>query len=273
MTKKEKLELRKLAYKTWALSKETAKNKKQPFEAAASRTNLTVDQIKKLYVKDKWEERYLKDLEKGTFENKYKEEKQKAYQNITKHTNNIELAETIDELLANSGLNERQKLFICYYLQNFNGTQAALNAGYSKNSANNESSRILNTPNVKLLLNRASQIMSRDVSLSAKQLIEEYIKIAFADIIDFVSFDGRRVKLKDSANIDGRLITEVKQGKDGITVKLVDKKWAMDKLEKLLDFMPDKRLDLDYKKYELAKKIADKDNKEGTGKVIIVNDL
>lgn len=274
MDKKERLQVRKIAYKSWALSHLTdVYNKKQPFMAAASNSGLTMEQVQKLYIKDKWEQRLTNDLEKDTFKKIIEKQKQKALENIP---NTEKVAETIDELLDQSGLSDKHKMFICYYLNSFNGTQAALNCGYTKHSANVASYQILNNPKVKHILDKAKELMQVDLNITSRRLIEEYARIAFTDVTEFVEFDGRRVKLKDSAKVDGRLITEVKQGKDGITVKLVDKKWAMDKLEKLLSTIPDKKLELDIKKYELQEKLVNKqlqESGEGDSKVIIINDL
>ncbi|WP_446923983.1 terminase small subunit, partial [Klebsiella pneumoniae] len=81
----------------------------------------------------------------------------------------------------------------------------------------------------------------------------EYVKQAFADITDFTEFgydeypfkdiNGEEVidegtgevktykvsnvSLKDSNEVDGTLIQEVKKGKDGVSVKLYDKQKAM----------------------------------------------
>jgi phage terminase small subunit len=42
-----------------------------------------------------------------------------------------------------NGLTDRQNAFIVEYLKDLNGTQAAIRAGYSEDSANNEASRLL----------------------------------------------------------------------------------------------------------------------------------
>jgi Terminase small subunit. len=95
-------------------------------------------------------------------------------------------------------------------------------------------------------------------------VLQKYIDIAFADITDFVEF-GREevpvmamfgpvidketkkpltkmintVKFKQSTDVDGTIISEVSQGKDGIKIKLSDKMKALEKLEKYLDLLPD----------------------------------
>jgi phage terminase small subunit len=59
-----------------------------------------------------------------------------------------------------------------------------------------------------------------------------------------VTFDVNYVELLDSDNIDTSVITEVKEGRDGVTFKLEDKKWAWEQLAKYLGF-EDKAVDGD----------------------------
>lgn len=69
------------------------------------------------------------------------------------------------------------------------------------------------------------------------------------------------VDFKDSGFVDGTIISEVKQGKDGVSIKLEDRKWALDKLDKYFDLLPDvykrkleeEKLKLSREKLELEK--------------------
>ncbi|MFT9869983.1 terminase small subunit, partial [Bacillus mobilis] len=47
------------------------------------------------------------------------------------------------------------------------------------------------------------------------------------------------VDLAESDMVDGSIITEVKQGRDGISIKLADKMKALDKLSLYFDLFPD----------------------------------
>jgi phage terminase small subunit len=50
------------------------------------------------------------------------------------------------------------------------------------------------------------------------------------------------VDLAESTEVDGTLITEVKQGRDGISIKLADKMKALDFLTKHMDLLDDREL-------------------------------
>ncbi|WP_313627471.1 terminase small subunit [Enterococcus italicus] len=163
-------------------------------------------------------------------------------------------------VIENDELTEQQKLFCLYYLQFFNATKAyqkAYDCSYS--TARTEGSRALANPNIKEELNRLKAELQQDVFLDAKDLMKEYMKQAFADITDFAEFGKKEVPVmgmfgpvtdengrelmkeinyidfKESSEVDGTLIKEVKVGKDGVSVKLYDKQKAMNELLKYLN--------------------------------------
>lgn len=155
---------------------------------------------------------------------------------------------TTNAMVENDELTDEQKLFCLYYLQYFNATKAyqeAFQVDYK--SANASGARLLANVSIKSEIKRLKDELQSDVYLSVRDLISEYAKQAFADITDFVDFghstytneDGEEntysfVALKDSDTVDGTLIHEVKQGRDGVSVKLYDKQKAMDVLMKYL---------------------------------------
>ena len=88
--------------------------------------------------------------------------------------------------------------------------------------------------------------MNREM-LKQEDIFQKYMDIAFADMNDFMSFGqeeietdygpwmGNSVRLKESDHVDGTLITDVKQGRDGVSVKLADRMkaivWLADQLD------------------------------------------
>ena len=270
--KKEKLEARKTAYKTWALSIEQANNPEQVLEACAVNSGMSIDQVCEWKQIDKWEKRFKKDKKDGTFKKEVKE----GLKDVMKErhvADNDGAAEEIHEMLHNSGLTDKHQLFVMHYLKSFNASQAAMDVGYTKGSANTAGSQLTNHPNIKQAIKRAKKLMQTDVYINGLDVLNEYIRVAFADITDFVEFDGQTVRMRRSHEVDGRLITEVKQGRDGISVKLADKMRALDKLEKLFDVIPDKKLLLEQQKFELQKNLADKAGTDPNTRVTIVNDI
>lgn len=192
-------------------------------------------------------------------------------------------------VIESEELNDNQKRFCLEYIKYFNATKAYQKAyGCSYNTANAEGYKLLVNPCIKKEIEHLKNRQQQGLFLEGKDVLQKYIDIAFADITDFVEF-GRResvsidsetnkevtdaidyVDIKESSDVDGTLITEVKNGKEGISIKLADKMKALEKLEKYVDLLPDhhkRKLEeeksiLDNKKYELDKRIVEMRERE-----------
>lgn len=173
----------------------------------------------------------------------------------------------VQPVIDNDELTEQQKMFCLFYLQHFNATKAYQQAyGCDYNTANANGSRMLVNASIKQELHRLKAELQSDVFVTAKDLIQEYIKQVFADMNDYTLFgtemieceDGEErpfsfVRLKDSAEVDGTLIQEVKKGKDGVSVKLYDKQKAMSELMKYLGADELRRAQIEKAKAEIEK--------------------
>jgi phage terminase small subunit len=171
---------------------------------------------------------------------------------------------TFDNFLEDSVLTEKQRLFCLYYVKSFNATQSAINAGYSCATAHVQGPRLLGNVRVREEIKRIKVQMTHDLFIEAMDVLNKYIKIAFSDITDFLTFgqkwvpvnsmmgpvldeDGQPVMkevnyvdFKESGFVDGTIISEVKQGKDGVSIKLEDRMKALEKLSLYFDLFPDK---------------------------------
>jgi|GEM_PF-1095217 Phage terminase, small subunit len=168
----------------------------------------------------------------------------------------------LPEVPDDEGLTPKQRIFVMEYLRDFNATRAAIATGYSKKTAYSIGWELLRKPEIKSAIQRYSEMFTAGLGLNIQRVIAEYMKIAFADMNDFTSFgkedmplfnkkgnpilkeDGSQmtqavsyVDLKNDSEVDGTVISEVKQGKDGVSVKLYDKMRALKELEKYLGFM------------------------------------
>ncbi|PEM10760.1 terminase small subunit [Bacillus wiedmannii] len=216
---------------------------------------------------------------------------------------NPKTKEKLKEILEDEELTEKERLFCLYYVKYFNGTQAALKAGYSKDGAHVQASRLLRRERVSSYIKELKGELIENVFVEAMDVLKEYIKIAFADITNYVTFGQREVEFQDDEGnqftrmmnfvdlqeadlVDGSIITEVKQGKDGVSVKLADKMKALDKLSQYFDLVPDNfkkqieeerhKMQMEVQKVHVEKMRAEikeltDDNSNGS-KVIIVND-
>ena len=188
--------------------------------------------------------------EKGCKKKKGAEEKTKT-EKKTKTENRNSLGTFV--------LNENQRLFCQYYLNNRNATQAYIKAyGCGFNTANVNGPRLLVNTSVRSYIDELLRIKREAIQLEFDDLFERQMRIAFADMTDFVEF-GRilvpmldskgiplthfdketqereivyklvnDVRFKESTEIDGGLVCQVKLGRDGATLKLEDRQKALD---------------------------------------------
>lgn len=266
-TKRERLQTRKEAYREYFMTLNTAKRIATSLKYIAERHGMTKKELEYWKHKDDWENRAETDIAEGKLQNEIEDNLRDNVPVVKEET-----IETIQDLLEQADIPDRWKVFVMYYLHSYNIAYAAEKAGYSNPRNCTAGFRALQDSRVKDLISQIKRIMHAEIYITGHDIINEYVKIAFADITEYVEFDGHNVQLRDSSQLDGRLITEVKSGRDGVSIKLADKLKALDRLEKLFDAVPDRRLILDEKKFEFQKELAGSAVGENT-QVTIVNDI
>lgn len=192
--------------------------------------NITSEALaKQVKVKKSKVDKWMKDEE---WEAKY-------YERIDLSPDTVELINTAGE---DFGLDEQEEMFAYHYLRTFNARSSALHAGYSPQEADYKGRSLLRTPAIRKFIGAVKEQMAMESFLVASDIIEMYERIAFADINDFVEID-RYGNPKLKQDIDGQLVKSVKKGKDGVTFELIDKKWALEKLDQLKNAVPNKIAD------------------------------
>lgn len=170
----------------------------------------------------------------------------------------------VEQVIENPDLTDRQRLFCLIYVRCFNATKAAIKAGYSRETAAEQGYQLLRKPSVRDEIARLKQNRLNREMLDEHDIFQRYMDIAFSDITDFVTFGreevqvmgafgpvevkdpetGERMPLKKSVNtikfreadeVDGTLIAEIKQGRDGASIKLMDRLKALDWLADHMD--------------------------------------
>jgi phage terminase small subunit len=106
-------------------------------------------------------------------------------------------------------LRPKEKLFISEYLKDFNATQAAIIAGYSKKTAKVIGYEILTKPYIQATIKKEVDVILRDNRMLALRVVRECEKIAFGKISDVMEFDDDGVTLMDSKKIDTSTIESV----------------------------------------------------------------
>lgn len=143
-------------------------------------------------------------------------------------------------------LNDRQIRFVYEYQIDQNGTQAAIRAGYSPHTAQEQASRLLKNPLVKRMIETAEQARLKRLEITADRIRNELAKVAFANMADFVSWGPKSIKLKDSVKLsreDTAAVAEVYQKSGKVNekgIKLHGKVQALELLAKLDDELKEK---------------------------------
>lgn len=165
-------------------------------------------------------------------------------------------------------LTAKQQRFVDEYLIDLNATQAAIRVGYSKKTADQQASRLLTNVKVREYLAQRQADRANRTEITQDMVLKELAKIGFSDIRKIVRWGETQVRmvdgeddgpedmvpyhglaLIDSAEVDdstAAAIAEVSQSRDGLKVKLHDKKGALVDIGRHLGmFSPPGHADLD----------------------------
>jgi phage terminase small subunit len=172
--------------------------------------------------------------------------------------------EEVEEII-NSELTDKQRLFCIYYIRNFNATQAYLKAYQcSYDVANVEGYKNLVKPSIKEEIDKLKELKKKSIMLTEDDIVERHMRIAFADMTDFVSFGRKEIEVardnddkpimaeinyidfKNSYEVDGGLISEIKSSKQGIGIKLEDRQKSLEWLANFFEMNPMNRHKKDY---------------------------
>ena len=144
-------------------------------------------------------------------------------------------------------LNPKQQRFCEEYMIDLNATQAAIRAGYSVATAQEQASRLLSNVMISREIEKLQAIQSKRTGITADRVIRELAKIAFVDPDRIINVSDGTVKV--DANPDDRAAIQgvkVKRS-DSDTgysseheVKLYDKTKALELLGKHLGLFSDK---------------------------------
>lgn len=216
----------------------------------AEELQVSEEQVRKWKNQDKWDKITLPNGNSNVTKSKNikidnKKDKERA------------IADEVNQVIENTELTDKQRLFCCLYIKCFNATKAyqkAYKCAYDV--AMVEGSKTLRKPKIKEEIQRLKQNRFNREMLSEEDIFQRYMDIAFADITDYVEF-GREtvpvmgpfgpvvvkdeetgakvevkkeinvVRFKESVEVDGTLIMEIKQGKDGASIKLADRMKAL----------------------------------------------
>lgn len=228
------------------------------YKEIAEKYGVTINTVKSWKTRYKWS----KDGKKSVHTKTKKVCTQKSNESNAKKE---AIAEAVGQVIENAELTDKQRLFCLYYVKCFNATKAyqkAFQVDYATACGN--ASNLLKSIEIKNEILRLKQNRLNREMLDESDIFQKYMDIAFSDITDFVEFGqedvpvmavygpvqvkdeetGEKktltkrvniVRFKDSSEVDGTLIAEVKQGKDGASIKLPDRMKALEWLAEHMD--------------------------------------
>jgi len=189
----------------------------------------------------RWKSTYHWDGEHQSERSEKKSERSENKKSVTKRA----VADEVKQVIQNTDLTDKQQLFCIHYIRCFNATKAYQKAyGCDYATALVNGSRMLGNARIKDEILRLKQDRLNREFLSESDIFQKYMDIAFADVTNFMEFGnedvdvildtGERktitvshVNIKNDADVDGTIISEVSKGKDGIKVKLADRMKAL----------------------------------------------
>lgn len=261
------------------------------YKEIAEKYGVTINTVKSWKTRYKWS----KDGKKSVHTKTGKVCTQKNDKNNVKKE---AIAEAVEQVIENAELTDKQRLFCLYYVKCFNATKAyqkAFQVDYATACGN--ASNLLKSIEIKNEILRLKQNRLNREMLDESDIFQKYMDIAFSDVTDFVEFGqedvpvmavygpvqvkdeetGEKktltkrvnvVRFKDSSEVDGTLIAEVKQGKDGASIKLPDRMKALKWLAEHMDMATEEQK----ARIEMMKQKSNVQQEEEDG-VTIINDV
>ena len=207
------------------------------YKDIADKYNVSLNTVKS------WKRRQWADIEKGVQPKKKSVHTKRTHKVDSNAPPKTKLLPEEIETLNNEELTEKQRLFCLYYVRWFNATKAyqrAYKCDYF--TALTAGPRLLGNVRIKEEIQRIKDAKIKQAMYTAEDFFQKMMDIAYSDATDFLSFGRRKdkktglecnyVDFLDSSEVDGTLIQEVKQGKDGCSIKLVGKEFALKWLDK-----------------------------------------
>ncbi len=159
-------------------------------------------------------------------------------------------------IAARKKLTPKQKRFVSEYLIDLNATQAAIRAGYSPKTANEQGARLLANVSIAQTIQKAMQDREQRTEITQDRVLQEYARLAFYDPRKLFQPDGtpKPIEALDddtAAALSGLEVREEFEGTGenrtfaGYTkkYKLANKLGALDSLAKHLGLFDTKEED------------------------------
>jgi phage terminase small subunit len=146
-------------------------------------------------------------------------------------------------------LTPKQERFVAEYLIDLNATQAAIRAGYSEATAQEQGSRLLSNRMVAAAVAGKAEVIAAKLDITAERVLQAIAAVAFGDIRGMFDDYGALLRPGDwddatAAAVDGIDIVTVAKGEGAVEhvakIKRMDRLKALDMLARHLALYNDK---------------------------------
>ncbi len=152
-------------------------------------------------------------------------------------------------------LTPKQERFVAEYLIDLNATQAAIRAGYSEKTAQQQGSRLLLNVLVQEAIAKGREKTAAKLEITKERIVEELAKIGFSNMLDYMRagtdgdpyLDFSNLTREQAAALAEVTVEDFKDGRGEdardvrrIKFKLHDKKGALVDMARMLGFMIEK---------------------------------
>lgn len=112
----------------------------------------------------------------------------------------------------------KQKLFAEHFVANGrNGTQAAISAGYAKNSADVTACKLLGLAKIQAYITELCKESQERLEISQDMITAELAKIAFSNVGNYLRFNQSGVELVDSESIKPEHLACISEVTESVT--------------------------------------------------------
>lgn len=145
-------------------------------------------------------------------------------------------------------LTPKQLAFVREYMIDRNGTQAAIRAGYSAKTANEQASRLLANVKVARLVDEKTIKLANKLEITAERVLTEIARLAYVDITQAYDEHGGLLPLHQMPEDVRRAIASIEVAEERVDgevvgqirkVKFWDKKGSLDQLGRHLKLFTD----------------------------------
>ncbi len=111
--------------------------------------------------------------------------------------------------MVKNKLTPKQRMFVSEYLVDLNATQAAIRAGYSTRTANEQGARLLAKSGVQQAIQAKQEKRVAKLDISAERLDQEAARLALFDIRKLYRADGTLIPITELDEDTARAITGI----------------------------------------------------------------